>query len=97
ASGGQALQLLFLRLIDQWCSEDSVRDPAGYLYRAAANEARLWVCDVDEHQTRRLPAGLFSHAASRLRTNFQACRFAAISVGCFSSDRTRRGEYPSAR
>src|SRR5438876_8757785 len=35
-----ALQSLFLKLIDQGFSEDSVRDPAGYLYRAAANEAR---------------------------------------------------------
>jgi len=35
-----ALQSLFLKLIDQGFSEDSVRDPAGYLYRAAANQAR---------------------------------------------------------
>src|SRR2546425_13366445 len=35
-----AMQSLFLKLIDQGFSEDSVRDPAGYLYRAAANEAR---------------------------------------------------------
>src|SRR5215467_3065357 len=35
-----ALQSLFLKLIDQGFSEDSVRDPAGYLFRAGANEAR---------------------------------------------------------
>jgi RNA polymerase sigma factor (sigma-70 family) len=35
-----ALQSLFLKLIEQAFREDSVRDPAGYLYRAAANEAR---------------------------------------------------------
>ncbi len=35
-----ALQSLFLKLIDQGFSEDAVRDPAGYLFRAGANEAR---------------------------------------------------------
>src|SRR6267378_891110 len=35
-----AMQSLFLKLIDQGFSEDSVRDPAGYLFRAGANEAR---------------------------------------------------------
>ncbi len=35
-----ALQSLFLKLIDQGFSEDGVRDPAGYLFRAGANEAR---------------------------------------------------------
>ena len=31
---------MFLNLIDQGFSEDDVRDPAGYLFRAGANEAR---------------------------------------------------------
>jgi len=35
-----ALQSLFLKLIDQGFSEDAVQDPAGYLFRAGANEAR---------------------------------------------------------
>jgi RNA polymerase sigma-70 factor (ECF subfamily) len=35
-----ALQSLFLRLIDEGFSNDSIRDPAGYFYRAGANEAR---------------------------------------------------------
>jgi len=46
-----ALQSLFLKLIDQGFSEDSVRDPAGYLYRAAANEARQ-MCRARERRTR---------------------------------------------
>jgi RNA polymerase sigma-70 factor (ECF subfamily) len=35
-----ALQSLFLNLIDQGFNEDDVRDPAGYFFRAGANEAR---------------------------------------------------------
>jgi RNA polymerase sigma-70 factor (ECF subfamily) len=35
-----ALQSLFLKLLDQGFNEDDVRDPAGYFFRAGANEAR---------------------------------------------------------
>jgi len=35
-----AMQSLFLKLIDQGFSEDAVQDPAAYLFRAGANEAR---------------------------------------------------------
>ncbi len=49
ADAEDALQSLFLKLIDQGFSEDSVRDPAGYLYRAGANEAR----DIYRTQERR--------------------------------------------
>ncbi len=40
AEAEDALQSLFLKLIDQGFSEDSVRDPSGYLFCAGANEAR---------------------------------------------------------
>ena len=46
-----ALQSLFLKLIDQGFREDSVRDPEGYLYRAGANEARQ-MCRTRERRSR---------------------------------------------
>jgi len=40
ADAEDVFQALFLKLIDQEFDEQSVRDPAGYLYRAGANLAR---------------------------------------------------------
>jgi len=71
-----ALQSLFLKLIDQGFSEDAVQDPAAYLFRAGANEARQ-MYRAEERRSRNHTddeVGLLSDPATDRNPGAQAMR-----------------------